>query len=250
MGLEIIHRRLLLSKTQRLRDCDLTWYLSDMSRFLALNISASEDGFIAGPNQSESSPLGENGELLHDWAFATRAFQEWHEQSGGTVGIDDDFIRRGFTNIGATIMGRNMFGPVRGAWPDDNWKGWWGPNPGFKHPVFVLTHHTRKSLDMGNGTVFNFITGGIDQAYEMALQAAEGQDVRVGGGAQTIQQFMEAGLLDELHVAQIPVRLNSGEKLFSNRDLQLKYYHALNPVISDSVIHQTYKKLYGVPDFQ
>jgi dihydrofolate reductase len=218
------------------------WYLTQMSKYLALNISVSEDGFMAGPNQSEVSPLGENGDLLHSWAFATEAFQEWHGNMGGTVGIDNDFIRRGFTNIGATIMGRNMFGPVRGAWPNDNWKGWWGENPGFRHPVFILTHHPREPIDMGNGTVFNFVTAGIHQAYKLALQAAKDKDVRVGGGAQTIQQFMELGLLDELHVAQIPVQLNSGEKLLPNKDLQLKYYRALEPIISDSVTHQTYMK--------
>ena len=214
-----------------------------MSKFLALNISVSEDGFMAGANQSENSPLGENGELLHSWAFATEAFQEWHGNIGGTVGIDNDFIKRGFMNIGATIMGRNMFGPIRGPWPDDSWRGWWGPNPGFGHPVFVLTHHPRESIDMGNGTVFVFVTGGIDQAYEMGLRAAMDKDVRVGGGAQTIQQFMELGLLDEIHLAQISIKLNSGEVLFSNRDLQLKHYRAVDPIISDSVTHQTYVKL-------
>jgi len=214
-----------------------------MSKFLALNISVSEDGFMAGANQSETSPLGENGELLHSWAFATQAFQEWHGQVGGTSGIDNDFIRRGFENIGATIMGRNMFGPIRGAWPDDNWKGWWGPNPSFRHPVFVLTHHPREPIDTGNGTVFVFVTQGINQAYEMAQQAAADKDIRIGGGAQTIQQFMESGLLDELHVARIPIRLSSGEKLFSNREVQLKYYRIANSIISDSVVHQTYLKL-------
>ena len=214
-----------------------------MSKFLALNISVSEDGFMAGPNQSETAPLGKNGELLHSWAFATESFQKWHGGSSGTVGIDNDYIERGFANIGATIMGRNMFGPIRGPWPDDNWKGWWGPNPGFKHPVFVLTHHFRKTIDMGNGTSFVFVTGGIELAYEMALQAAVGKDVRIGGGAQTIQEFMESGLLDELHVAKIPIKLNEGEKLFSNENLQLRHYRAIDPVISGSVIHQTYLKL-------
>ena len=214
-----------------------------MTKFLALNISVSEDGFMAGANQSESAPLGENGQLLHSWAFATEAFKKWHGESGGAVGIDNDFIKRGFANIGATIMGRNMFGPIRGAWPDDDWRGWWGPNPGFKHPVFVLTHHFRKTIDMGNGTSFVFVTDGVERAYEMALQAAAGKDVRIGGGAQTIQEFMEPGLLDELHVAQIPVTLKAGEKLFSNENLQLKHYRAIDPVISGSITHQTYLKL-------
>ena len=218
-------------------------YSMEMSKFLALNISVSEDGFMAGANQSEECPLGENGELLHSWVFATEAFKKWNGNVGGTVGIDNEFIKRGFTNIGATIMGRNMFGPIKDAWPDESWRGWWGPNPGFRHPIFVLTHHSRDSLDMGNGTIFFFVTGGIDQAYEMGQRAAKDKDVRVGGGAQTIQQFMQLGLLDEIHVAQVPIKLNSGEVLFSNRALQLRHYRAIDPIISDSVIHQTYIKI-------
>ena len=214
-----------------------------MTKFLALNISVSEDGFMAGPNQSLDSPLGENGMLLHEWAFSTKRFRERFGESGGSTGIDNDFIERGFTNIGATIMGRNMFGPIRGVWPDDKWQGWWGPNPVFEHPVFILTHHSRESIDMGNGTIFNFVTGGIEQAYELALLAARDKDVRVGGGAQTIQQFMELGLLDEIHVAQVPVNLNSGEALFTNRNLQLKDYRPVEPVRSPSVQHQTYIKI-------
>lgn len=214
-----------------------------MTRFIALNISVSEDGFMAGENQSEDSPLGRNGELLHSWAFETEAFKQWHGGTGGTFGIDNDFIERGFTNIGATIMGRNMFGPVRGEWPDENWQGWWGANPGYRHPVFVLTHYPRPSLDMGNGTIFHFVTGGIEQAHEMALNVANDQDVRIGGGAYTIQQFMNAGLLDELHVARIPITLNAGERLFSNPASQLKNYQQLPDVISDSVVHSTYVKI-------
>lgn len=214
-----------------------------MTRFVALNISVSEDGFMAGENQSEDSPLGRNGELLHSWALQTEAFKQWHGGTGGTFGIDNDFIERGFTNIGATIMGRNMFGPVRGEWPDEKWQGWWGPSPGYRHPVFVLTHYPRPTLDMGNGTVFHFVTGGIEQAHEMALNAANDQDVRIGGGAYTIQQFMNARLLDELHVALIPIRLNAGEKLFSNPSSQLKNYQQLPDVISDSVVHRTYVKI-------
>ncbi len=214
-----------------------------MTKFLALNISVSEDGFMAGPNQSEESPLGENGKPLHLWAMATEAIQEKFGGSGGSVGLDNDYIKRGFTNIGATIMGRNMFGPVRGAWLDDNWKGWWGPDPVFEHPVFVLTHHPRQSIDMGNGTIFTFVTDGIHQAYELALEAAQEQDVRVGGGAQTIQQFMELGLLDEIHIAQIPIKLNVGEALITNPELQLKGYRKNDPIFSDSVTHQTYFRI-------
>ncbi len=211
-----------------------------MTKFLALNISVSEDGFMAGPNQSEDSPLGERGELLHSWAFATEAFKEWHGESGGSTGIDDEYIRRGFTNIGATIMGRNMFGPIRGDWLKEDWTGWWGPNPGFKHQVFILTHYPRERIDMGNGTVFLFITEGVDRAVELSREAANGQDVRIGGGAETIQQFMERGILDEIHVAQVPVTLGSGEKLFKDGSVDLKNYRAIPPIISDSVVHQTY----------
>ncbi len=214
-----------------------------MTKFLALNISVSHDGFMAGPNQSEDNPLGQNGELLHSWAFATQAFQEWHGEngkSGGSTGTDNEYIRRGFENIGATIMGRNMFGPIRGSWPNDDWKGWWGPNPGYQHQVFILTHHSREPIDMGNGTVFIFVTEGIEVACEKAVRAAKGKDVRVGGGAQTIQQFLELGLLDELHVALVPVMLNSGEELFTDKALQLRRYRTISPVMSDSVAHQTY----------
>lgn len=214
-----------------------------MTRFMALNISVSEDGFMAGENQTEEMPLGRNGELLHKWAFVTESFKNWHGATDGTLGIDNDFIERGFTNIGATIMGRNMFGPIRGPWVDNEWQGWWGPNPGYKHPVFVLTHYKRPSLDMGNGTVFHFVTGGANQAYEMALAAANGQDVRIGGGARTIQQFLEAGKLDELHIASIPITLGSGEALFSNRALQLQNYEQMADVISDSVVHQTFVRI-------
>lgn len=214
-----------------------------MTKFMALNISVSEDGFMAGEHQSKTSPLGKRGELLHSWAIETESFKKWHGETGGTLGIDNDFIERGFTNIGATIMGRNMFGPIRGEWPDENWKGWWGPSPGYRHPVFVLTHYPRMALDMGNGTVFHFVTGGFREAFDMAGNAAGDQDVRIGGGAYTIQQFMNAGLLDELHVARIPVKLNAGEKLFSNPASQLADYVELPEVVADSVVHARYVRI-------
>lgn len=213
-----------------------------MTRFVALNISVSQDGFMAGPHQSLEAPLGINGQSLHTWAFVTKSFKEWHGESGGTLGIDNDFIERGFTNIGATVMGRNMFGPIRGEWPNEEWRGWWGEDPGYRHPVFVLTHYPRPALDMGNGTVFNFVTDGVERAYELALDAAQGKDVRVGGGAYAIQQFMNAGLLDELHIAEIPVMLNEGEKMFANPITQLKNYQQQSEVISGDVIHRTYVK--------
>ena len=213
-----------------------------MTKFLALNISVSRDGFMAGPHQSLDAPLGVGGPALHSWAFVTKSFKEWHGESGGTVGLDNDFIEQGFTNIGAHIMGRNMFGPVRGEWPDESWRGWWGESPGYKHPVFVLTHYPRRSLDMGNGTIFHFLTGGIEEANARAIEAAIGQDVRIGGGAQTIQEFMNAGLLDELHVARIPIDLGEGELLFADPSTQLENYHQVSEISSGSVVHERYVK--------
>lgn len=198
---------------------------------------------MAGPDQTQEDPVGKNGKLVHEWVFATKAFHEWFGQTGGQTGIDNDYIQRGFTNIGATIMGRNMFGPVRGPWLDDQWKGWWGPTPAFKHPVFVLTHYPRETIDMGNGTFFHFITGGLEEACEKAELAAGDKDIRVGGGANTLQQFLEAGKLDELHVAQIAVKLGAGEKLITNPELQLRHYRPLEPVRSEKVTHQTYVKI-------
>lgn len=213
-----------------------------MSKLLALNISVSQDGYMAGPHQSLAAPLGINAESLHTWAIVTKSFRQWHGESGGNLGLDNDYIERGSTNIGATIMGRNMFGPVRGEWPNEEWKGWWGPSPGYKHPVFVLTHYPRPELDMGNGTVFHFVTAGVERAREMALDASQGKDVRVGDGAYTIQQFMNAALLDELHIAEIPVLLNEGEKLFSNPVSQLKNYEQQSEVISGDIVHRIFVK--------
>jgi len=211
-----------------------------MSKFLALNIAISADGYMAGPNQSLENPLGENGKIVHEWVFPTKAFHEWIGAPEGSEGVDNDYVARGFTNMGATIMGRNMFGPVRGPWLNDDWKGWWGPNPGFKYPVFILTHNPRESIDMGNGTIFHFVTGGVEQACELALAAAKGKDIRVGGGANTLQQLLEASLLDELHTAQVAADLGSGEKLFTHPEIQLAGYRKLEPVLSSTVIHQTY----------
>ena len=214
-----------------------------MSRFLALNISISDDGYMAGPNQSLDEPMGENGRALHDWVFPTQAMQKWFGGSGGTTGIDNNYAARGFTNVGATIMGRNMFGPLRGDWLGDEWRGWWGAEPSFQHPVFILTHYQRESIDMGNGTVFHFITGGIEAAKKQSLASAAGKDIRVGGGANTIQQFLEAGILDEIHLAVRPMKLGAGERLFTHPELQLAHYRALDPVLSETVVHQTYVKI-------
>ena len=212
-----------------------------MIKFVALNIAVSRDGFMAGLNQTETAPFGDNGEqLLSSWAWKTRAIREWSGLTGGTTGLEDDRWRRVLFGTGATIMGRNMFGPIRGPWLNNDWKGWWGENPGYKNPVFVLTHYPREPIDMGNGTVFNFVTGGIQQAYQMALDVAGDKNVAVVGGVQTIQQFLEVGLLDELHLVEVPINLHVGELLFSNPALQLNDYQLIETLTSDFVTHKTY----------
>jgi dihydrofolate reductase len=176
-------------------------------------ISVSADGYLAGPNQSEEQGLGEGGEALHEWAFKTRFFQEIHGREGGEGGISDDVVREASANVGAEIMGRNMFGPVRGPWTEPLWNGWWGDDPPFRVPVFVLTHYEREPLTLGE-TTFHFVTEGVERAVELAREAAAGKDVGVGGGGETIQQLIRAGLLDELLVNQVPVILGGGTRLF------------------------------------
>src|SRR5512134_2666128 len=171
-----------------------------MSKLRVNSFSISIDGYGAGPNQSLENPLGVGGESLHEWIVATRMFQQMSGNEGGTTGVDDEFVARGFNNIGAWILGRNMFGPVRGPWPDDAWKGWWGDTPPYHVPVFVLTHHAREPLPMQGGTTFHFVTAGMQAALERAQAAAGGADVRVGGGVATVRQFLAARLLDEMHV--------------------------------------------------
>ncbi len=185
-----------------------------------VSISVSLDGYAAGADQGLEHPLGVGGERLHDWAFATRAARRVHGMDGGQEGgVDDGFVARADQGVGATIMGRNMFAPVRGPWSEDEpWNGWWGEDPPFHHPVFVLTHHPRPPLRMQGGTTFTFVTDGIEAALEQALAAAGGQDVRIGGGPATIQQYMRAGLLDELHVAVVPILLRGGERLLDRLD--------------------------------
>src|SRR5580704_16321110 len=158
--------------------------------------SMSLDGYGAGPSQDRTNPLGVGGMALHQWVFATRTFQKMFGKEGGATGIDDDFAARGFDNIGAWILGRNMFGPIRGPWPDDSWKGWWGDTPPYHTPVYVLTHHARESIIMSGGTTFHFVTDGIHAALQRAADTAKGQDIRVGGGVSAIQQYLRAGLVD------------------------------------------------------
>lgn len=208
------------------------------SRVRVASFSVSLDGYGAGPKQDLEHPLGINGHEVHSWVFPTRTFQNMHVGTGeGTTGIDDDFAAAGFENIGAWILGRNMFGPVRGPWPDDTWKGWWGDNPPYHVPVFVLTHHARASFEMKGGTVFHFVTGGIHEALDRAREAAGGKDVRIGGGAATIRQYLREGLIDELHLAIAPVFLGRGEPLFEGLDLRALGYRCTEHVASEKAMH-------------
>jgi dihydrofolate reductase len=202
------------------------------------SFSISIDGFGAGPEQDIDNPLGVGGEDLHHWAFQTRTIQQTlFGADKGTTGIDDDFIARGFENIGAWILGRNMFGPIRGPWPDHEWKGWWGDNPPYHVPVFVLTHHARPSIEMEGGTTFHFVTGGIHEALERAREAANVKDVRIGGGPGAIQQFLREGLIDELHIAISPVVLGKGERLLDGVDLKNPGYKCDRFVASGNATH-------------
>jgi len=199
--------------------------------------SVSLDGFGAGPSQSLENPLGIGGKALHEWFFPTRTFKRMLGEDDGTTGIDDDFAVRGFHNIGAWILGRNMFGPVRGDWPDEKWKGWWGENPPYHVPVFVLTHHARPSITMEGGTTFHFVTKGIHSALSQAREAAGGKDVRVGGGVATIKQYLREGLIDELHLVISPVLLGSGEPLFGEIDALKLGYQCEKHVATPGAMH-------------
>ena len=210
-----------------------------MSRLRVESFTISLDGFGAGPDQTLNEPLGLGGRSLHAWAMATRTFQQkvFGGDGGETTGIDEDFAARGFHNVGAWIMGRNMFGPVRGPWPDESWRGWWGENPVYHVPVFVLTHHARAPLVMEGGTTFHFVTEGIDVALERARDAAKGKDVRIGGGVNVIQQYLRQRLVDELHIAIAPVLLGAGERLFEGIDLPALGYACTRHVPSPRATH-------------
>ena len=201
------------------------------------SFTISLDGFGAGPDQDIKNGLGVGGEDLHEWFIPTRTFQRTSGKADGTTGVDDEFAARGFRNIGAWIMGRNMFGPIRGPWPDSNWKGWWGDNPPYHVPVFVLTHHARPSIEMKGNTVFHFVTGGIHEALDRARDAAKGMDVRIGGGPNVIQQYLREALIDELHVAISPVLLGRGEHLFGGVDLRILGYECAQFVATEKATH-------------
>lgn len=209
-----------------------------MSKLRVLSFSVSLDGYGAGPEQSLEHPLGIGGGRLHEWAFATRTIQEkvFGKNEGG-IGIDNDFAARGFHNIGAWILGRNMFGPIRGPWQDESWKGWWGNNPPYQVPVFVLTHHSRSPVVMEGGTTFHFITDGIESALKQAKNAANGKDVRLGGGVSVIRQYLAAKLIDEMHLAIAPVFLGSGEPLFTGIDMNVLGYKCVEHVPSERATH-------------
>ncbi len=205
--------------------------------------SVSADGYGAGPNQALDNPMGVGGMALHEWVFPTRSFQKMHAgKDEGTTGPDDEFAARGFENLGAWILGRNMFGPVRGTWPDDSWKGWWGDEPPYHCDVFVLTHHARAPIEMKGGTVFHFVTDGIEAALERARKSAGGKDIRLGGGVSTVRQYLRAQLVDEMHLAMAPALLGSGENLFAGIDLPGLGYQRAEHVATQAATHLVFKR--------
>jgi len=206
-------------------------------RLCVRSFAVSIDDFGAGPAQDLHNPLGVRGTELMEWFFRTRLWRRMHGEAGGEGGVDDTLAGQGFEGIGAWILGRNMFGPVRGPWPDETWKGWWGDEPPYHVPVFVLTHHARAPLAMAGGTVFRFVTGGIHEALERAKAAANGGDVRLGGGVATVRQYLRAGLIDELHLALRPVLLGSGEHLFRDIDAHALGYECTRHVAGERAMH-------------
>jgi dihydrofolate reductase len=208
-----------------------------MTKLRVHAFGVSVDGYGAGPRQSLENPMGVGGMALHEWVFPTRMFQKMIGKEGGATGVDDDFAEKGFENIGAWIIGRNMFGPVRGPWPDESWKGWWGENPPYHCQVFVMTHHARAPIAMEGGTTFHFVTEGIHVALQRATAAANGKDIRLGGGAATIREFLRAGLVDSMHLAVAPALLGSGEPLFANLDLPQLGYRCTEHTATEKATH-------------
>jgi dihydrofolate reductase len=208
-----------------------------MAKVRVAGFGVSVDGFAAGIEQSLDDPLGKRGPELFQWYFPTRSFREMHGESGGETGPDDAFARRAMEGFGAFILGRNMFGPVRGEWPDDQWKGWWGGNPPYHAPTFVLTHHPRASIEMDGGTTFHFVTDGIEAALKLARDAAAGKDIKIGGGVATVRQFICAGHVDEMHLAVAPLVLGQGEALFDGVDLRALGYNTVEHVATERATH-------------
>ena len=208
-----------------------------MSRLRVQSFAMSLDGFSAGPSQSLEHPLGVNGPEMMEWFFPTRTWRAMQGLPGGETGTDDSVAQRGFEGVGAWILGRNMFGPVRGPWPDESWKGWWGDEPPYHVPTFVLTHHPRRTLVMKGGTEFRFVTDGIESALEQAKAAAGGRDVRLGGGVSTVRQYLQAGLVDEMHLAVRPVLLGRGEHLLTGMDLRALGYECAESIAGERAMH-------------
>lgn len=213
-----------------------------MGRLRVESFSLSLDGYGAGPHQSLENPLGQNGKTIFEWLFPTLTFNKMIGQPGGTDGIDNKFASRGFEGIGANIMGRNMFGPIRGPWKDEEWKGWWGPNPPYHSPVFVLTHHPRRPIEMEGGTVFYFVTDGIESALKQAQKAANGKDIRLNGGVSVIRQYLSKGLVDYMHLAVSPKVLGAGENLFAGLDLVKLGYSVKESVSGENATHVIFEK--------
>ena len=214
-----------------------------MSKLRIHNFGISIDGFGAGPGQDLDHPFGVGGRAVHEWYMATRTHQTRHGGSiEGTTGVDDDFGARSYQNIGAWIIGRNMFGPIRGAWPNDDWKGWWGSNPPFHVPVFVLTHYDRPSIEMEGGTTFHFVTDGIDSALKQAKEAAREKDITLGGGVATVREYLQAGLVDEMHIAVSPTLLGTGEHLLKDINLTKLGYQCVEYVPSPNAAHVVIRK--------
>ena len=213
-----------------------------MSKLRVQSFAVSIDGYGAGPNQDLENPLGVRGPALMDWYFHTRSWRKMHGHDDGETGVDNAMAEQGFGGIGAWILGRNMFGPIRGPWPDESWKGWWGDEPPYHTAVFVLTHHLRAPLEMAGGTEFRFVTDGIQSALKQAVAAANGRDVRLGGGVSTIRQYLRAGLIDELHLAIRPVLLGSGEHLFNGIDMPALDYECMKYVPGERATHGFLRK--------
>jgi dihydrofolate reductase len=213
-----------------------------MPKLRVQSFAISLDGYSAGPDQDLEHPLGVNGPELMEWFFPTRVWREMQGQDGGETGVDNEMAKRGFAGFGAWILGRNMFGPIRGPWPDLEWKGWWGEEPPYHTPVFVLTHHPRPPLTMAGGTEFRFVTEGIHAALEQARDAAGGRDVRLGGGVATVRQYLRAGLIDEMHLAVRPILLGSGEPLFHDIDLRALGYVCTERVDGERAMHVVIRK--------
>ena len=215
-----------------------------MTRVRVESFTLSLDGYGTGPNQSLNNPLGEGGTELHQWLLPTRTFQRaLFGKDDGTTGVDNDFAARGFQNVGAWILGRNMFSPHRGPWPDMTWKGWWGDNPLYHVPVFILTHYARPFIEMEGGTTFHFVTGGVHEALARAREAAAGKDVRIGGGPDTIRQYLREGLIDELHIAISPVLLGRGEAPFAGVDLRARGYACVESGGTEKATHVVLRRV-------